>query len=94
MRYNTKNRLSLKCYYGMRGMKPNTGLNQFFKIALIFCTHKTDSSILSFFIYFNKLWVIIGIKTAPSDHESNFKKVASIPCGFNTMETVIMSLHH
>ena len=27
--------------------------------------------------------VIIGIKQAPSDHESNFKKVGSIPCWFN-----------
>ena len=31
---------------------------------------------------------IIGIKLAPGDHESNFKKVGSVPCGFNTMGTV------
>ena len=31
--------------------------------------------------------VEIGIKPAPSDHESNFKKVGSIPCGFNNMGT-------
>ena len=27
---------------------------------------------------------IIGIKPAPGDHESNFKKVGAIPCGCNT----------
>ena len=31
--------------------------------------------------------VIIGIKPAPGDHKSNFKKVGSIPFGFNTMGT-------
>ena len=30
----------------------------------------------------------IGIKPARGDHESNFKKVGSIPFGFNTMETL------
>ena len=29
------------------------------------------------------------MKPAPGDHESNFKKVGSIPCWFNTMETEI-----
>ena len=28
--------------------------------------------------------VMIGIKPSPGDHESNFKKVGSIQCGFNT----------
>ena len=28
--------------------------------------------------------VMIGIKPSPGDNESNFKKVGSIPCGFNT----------
>ena len=32
---------------------------------------------------------IIGIKPAPGDHESNFKKVGSIPFGFNAMGTKI-----
>ena len=38
--------------------------------------------ILSFFIYFNTKEVMIGKK-----NESNFKKVGSISCGFNTMGT-------
>ena len=33
--------------------------------------------------------VIIGIKPDPGDHESNFKKVGSIPFGFTTMGTLI-----
>ena len=32
--------------------------------------------------------VIIGIKPAPGNHESNFKKVSSVPFGFNNMGTV------
>ena len=31
------------------------------------------------------------MKPAPGDHESNFKKVGSIPFGFNTMGTLISS---
>ena len=72
----------------MRGIEPNTGLNLFLKIALnVFCAYKTVffSYILSFFIYFNTLQVIIGIKPAPGDHESNFKNVGSILFGFNTL---------
>ena len=33
--------------------------------------------------------VIIGIKPAPGDHESNFKKVGLIPFGLNTMGTIL-----
>ena len=33
--------------------------------------------------------VIIGIKFAPSDHESNFKKVGLIPSGFHTMGIIL-----
>ena len=32
--------------------------------------------------------VIIGMKPAPDDHKYNFKKVGSIPFGFNTMGTI------
>ena len=32
--------------------------------------------------------VIVGIKPAPGDHESNFKKKGSITFGFNTMGTI------
>ena len=39
---------------------------------------------LSFFTYFNTL----GIRPAPGNHESNFRKVGSIPCGFKTMENI------
>ena len=31
---------------------------------------------------------IVGIKPASDDHESNSKKVGSIPFGFNTMGTI------
>ena len=31
---------------------------------------------------------MIGIKHANGDHESNFKKVGAIPCGFNTLGTI------
>ena len=37
---------------------------------------------------FYTLEVIIGIKPAPGDHESNSKKVGSIQFGFNTMGTL------
>ena len=33
---------------------------------------------------------IIGIKPAPGDHESNFLKVGSIPCGCNTNGTIFI----
>ena len=75
---------------GRLGIEPKTGLNHFLKTALnIFCTHKTDFFFLnSFFFYLsNTMEVIIGIKPAPGDHKSNFKKVGSIPFGFNTMGT-------
>ena len=50
--------------------------------------HKTFIPyILSFYIEFNTLEVVIGIKPAPGDHKSNFKKVGSIPCGFNSNGT-------
>ena len=45
------------------------------------------SYILSFFFLFDTFEIIIGIKPAPGDNKSNFKKVGSIPCGFNTMGT-------
>ena len=45
---------------------------------------------LFFFLYIiNILEVIIGIKPATGDHESNFNNVGSIPFGFNVMGTVI-----
>ena len=31
------------------------------------------------------MYVIIGLKPAPGDHQSNLKKMGSILCGFNTM---------
>ena len=40
-----------------------------------------------FFILFIQLLDIIGIKPAPGDHESNFKEVGAIPCGYNTKRT-------
>ena len=67
---------------GRRGIEPNTGLIQFLEIALnVSCMHKTYffPYILYFVIYFNTLKVITGTKPAPSDHESKFKKVGSIP---------------
>ena len=54
-----------------------------FKIAL----NVIFSLILSVFIYFDTLEVIIGIKPASGNHESNIKRVVSILCGFNTMGT-------
>ena len=36
--------------------------------------------------------VILGIKPASGDHESSFKKVGSILCGFNTMGTNLVGL--
>ena len=42
---------------------------------------------LTFFIWFIPLVDIIGIKLAPSDHESNYKKSGAIPCGCNTKWT-------
>ena len=64
-------------------------LNAFLKTVLnVFCMHKTDFFPKLFFPLSNLLEVIIGIKPAPGDHESNFKKVGSIPFGFNTMGTV------
>ena len=75
---------------GRRGIDPNSGLNPCLEIALnVFCMHKTYSFayILPFFIYF---CYIIGYnrnKSAPGDHESYFKKVNSIPCGFIIMGT-------
>ena len=35
--------------------------------------------------------IIIGIKLAPGDHESNFKKVGPIPYGCNTKGTALNS---
>ena len=56
-------------------------------IKLIFVSY-----ILSFFIWFNTLKVMTGKKNVPGDHKSNFKKVGSIPCGFNTMGTLSLSI--
>ena len=51
-------------FYGRRLIKPNTGLNPFKKMLNVFCMHNTYlfPYILSFFVYFNTLEVIIGIK--------------------------------
>ena len=57
-----------------------TELNPSFKKYInYFCMHKT----FPFFIWFIFLVNIIGIKLAPGDYESNFKKVGAIPCGCN-----------
>ena len=71
------------------GIEPNTGFNTYFKTALNVFSMYFFSWILFFFIWFNTFEVIIGIKPVPGDHESNFKKVGSIPCGFNTKGTDI-----
>ena len=80
----------LNVKFGRFGIEPNTGLNPPFKIALnVFVSIIFFLSyILSLFISFKTLKVIIGIKPAPSDNKSNFKNVGSIPCGFNIMGTV------
>ena len=49
---------------------------------------KTFSYDFPFFILFILLVDIRGIKPAPGDLESNFKKVGAIPCGCNTNGTV------
>ena len=69
------------------GIELNTGLNPFFENVLhLFVINKNIVFITFFFIYiiqytagYNK------IKPAPLDHDPNFKKVSSLPCGFNTM---------
>ena len=74
-------------YIGRREIEPKTGLNPFFKTALnVFFVCIKLIFFLDFFsfISFNTLEVIIGIKSAPGDHKTNFKKVGSIPFGFNT----------
>ena len=91
-----KSNLSIYIYFhGRLGIEPKTGLNPFFKTALnVFCMHKTDFFFLEvfFFILSNTLEVIIVIKPDPGDHESHFKKVGSIPFGFNTMGTIFSYL--
>ena len=39
-------------------------------------------------IWFIPLVDIVGIKPVPGDHESNFKKMGAIPCGWIPSETV------
>ena len=54
-----------------------------------FCMNKIKlfSCNFPFFILFIPLIDIIGIKPAPGNHESNFKKVGAILCGCNTKLT-------
>ena len=72
---------------GRRGIETYTGLNPFFKIAL-----KVFLYALNWFFFINSFFLIQYIvvynrnKIAPGDHESNFKKVGSIPCGFYTIK--------
>ena len=72
---------------GRHGIEPNTGLNLFSKILLnVFCMHKTDF-FLKFFLFLSNLTHCTN-KTRPGVKEFHFKKVGSIPHGFNTMGTL------
>jgi hypothetical protein len=69
-------------YVGRRGIAPKRNCTHILKkcIKYIFvCIKITFTYNFPFFIWFIPLVDIIGIKPAPDDHESYFKKVGAIP---------------
>ena len=86
-RINQDEQYIMISFIGRRGIAPTRNCTHFLKSVLnIFLCIKLNFFSYNYvsFIFLNTLMVIIGIKPAPSDHESNFKKVGAIPCGCNT----------
>jgi hypothetical protein len=74
------------CVFGRRGIAPTRNCIHLLKnVSNLFVCIKLNFFLKIIFLYlFIPLVDIIGIKSAPGDHESNFKKVGAIPCGCNT----------
>ena len=71
---------------GRRGIAPTWNCTHIFKRLInLFVYIKLIFFVNNFLVY--SLVDILGIKPAPGDHESNFKKVGAIPCWCNNKWT-------
>ena len=79
-------------FFGRRGIAPIRNCTHLFKNVLnlfVYIQLNFFLTIFSFLSDLSPLVDLIGIKPAPGDNESNFRKMGALPCGCNTKWTIL-----